>query len=33
MSSELLAVYMPPICSRAARRKMTLVPTQNTAPK
>ncbi len=33
MSSELLAVYIPPICASAARRKITLVPTQNTALK
>src|SRR5947209_3887061 len=33
MSSELLAVYTPPMSSRAERRKMTLVPTQKTPLK
>ena len=33
MSSELLSVYIPPISARAARRKMTFVPTQKTALK
>ena len=30
-SSDFEAVYMPPICSIAVRRKITLVPTQNAA--
>jgi hypothetical protein len=33
MSSELLPVAMPPISSSAARRNITLVPTQNAALK